>query len=452
LSASETLRVRRARQRAAKHPISAPNSNKRQVDIHSVVKTLLSETMLKYLPSVGFYVWLETGVWRARSDEYILQLIEKQLHSGKRFTRSEIQAALIINSNVLMPPEQNFNSRRDLLNLKNGMFSLDDMTLLSHSPEYSSSIQLAVSYDPTAQCPRWLQFLQEVLPNEEDRMIVQEMFGYCLTTDTHHEAAFILIGQGRNGKSVLIDLLVHIVGAENTSRVQPTEIGKMFCTIGLKDKLLNVCSDIETHEIVNTGMLKAIISGEAVEDSFKHKNRVQFTPFAKLVFATNTPPRTTDRTEGFYRRLIFISFPVAIPEERQDKRLKQKLRTETDGIFLWALEGLRRLRENNGFTKSGASERFMEDFRIESDPLAQFIEECLDTSDPNAKTPKNVLFAKYQQWSNDSGYRPLSAAIFYRNLKHKIDFAESRSSDGEGSRVRYIHGVKIVKLPQMEPY
>ena len=73
-----------------------------------------------------------------------------------------------------------------------------------------------------------------------------------------------------------------------------------------------------------------------------------------LLFSCNNIPKNYgDRSEGFYRRLIIIRFDHAVPENKKDPDLLDKLRLEADGIFLFALEGLKRLIKNRYVEISG---------------------------------------------------------------------------------------------------
>ena len=442
------LEIARAEKVVADKSTATQDKAKKGVDVHVVANAVLKLGRLLYVPGLGFFEWQERGVWQRIPDEIILQRIDGFLDDGKRHTRNEVLAVLQIHPDVLLSPLLSLNSHHNLLNLRNGMFRLDRMELLPHDPRYLSTIQLPVSYNPEAECPRWTQFLDEVQPGKSEQLILQELSGYSLTMDTHHEKAFVLIGKGKNGKSVFIETLAFIVGEENTSRVQPTEFGKPFLTIPIMGMLLNVCSDLESHEIVNTGMLKSIISGEPVTDSYKFKDRITFTPFCKLVFGTNVAPKITDRSAGFLRRLVFIGFPITIAEEARDKRLKEKLRSEADGIFLWALEGLRRLRKQDGFTRSQTGTDMLEEYRFSNNPVLQFTEDFIEPGDPSDKVGKQELYEIYSRWSEASGYRAMGISGFYKVLRQEVDLGEVRESS-KGLRRRVIVGIRVVgELPK----
>src|SRR5690606_20057924 len=98
-------------------------------------------------------------------------------------------------------------SGRCLVNVRNGL--LDPMTgrLYRHTPKYLSIVQLPVRWDPRAYHQRLDQFLDEVLPSRETRMLLEEAIGYCLLPDMRYQKAIMLLGEGENGKSVFLSML-----------------------------------------------------------------------------------------------------------------------------------------------------------------------------------------------------------------------------------------------------
>ena len=74
---------------------------------------------------------------------------------------------------------RDLNSNPYIINVKNGLYNVLEGELLEHSSEYLSTVQLAVNYTPGAECPRFLKYMHESLPDDQVNLI-QEMFGYFL--------------------------------------------------------------------------------------------------------------------------------------------------------------------------------------------------------------------------------------------------------------------------------
>ena len=86
---------------------------------------------------------------------------------------------------------------------------------------------------------------------------------------------------------------------------------------------------------------------------------------------------------------------------------------ELDGIFLWALEGYRRLVENNyTLTFSQESEKVKQDYLQWLDPMMEFICECLNPMASNCVL-KEKVFEEFNQWVKTN-----QVASYY-NVSHK---------------------------------
>src|SRR5262249_725910 len=150
---------------------------------------------------------------------------------------------------------------------------------------------------------------------------------------------FLFEGEGANGKGVVLNILTLLLGAANVSGL-PLE--SFSATHGLEStlgKLVNLTSEIGDLDRVSEGKLKQFTGEDLM--SFNPKYRPEFTAkaTARLVMATNVRPPFRDRSNGLWRRLMVLPFPVTIPEGKRNRRLTDELATELSGIFNWAVEG-----------------------------------------------------------------------------------------------------------------
>ena len=150
----------------------------------------------------------------------------------------------------------------DTLNLRNGLLDLRTMTLRPHDPDHYSTIQLPVAYDLDADCQRFGRYLSEVLP-EDAIPVVEEMMGYLLTPDTSMHKAFLLLGGGSNGKSLLLDVLRAMLGPENCSATPLQALGEdKWAPASLVGKLANLCADLPAATQRDTSKFKEIVAGD----------------------------------------------------------------------------------------------------------------------------------------------------------------------------------------------
>ncbi|MCZ7645674.1 MAG: DUF3854 domain-containing protein [Planctomycetota bacterium] len=144
------------------------------------------------------------------------------------------------------------------------------------------------AFDQEATCPRWQTFLEEVLPDEDLRLLVQEIAGYCLVPDTTMQRFFLLFGPGANGKQVFSEVLTKLVGADSVCSVPLSRFGERFALWPLTTSLVNLVAELPAAENgaakIAEDKLKAIVSGDFIEVEKKNKDIVKARPMARLIF------------------------------------------------------------------------------------------------------------------------------------------------------------------------
>lgn len=332
-----------------------------------------------------------------------------------------------------------FNRNPYLVNVRNGLLDIRDMSFKEHTPSYLSTVQLNVEYNPQVDCPQFKKFLNEVL---DCKLIplVQEIVGYLLTTNTASQKAFVFWGPARTGKSTLLWVVEYLLlGKKNVSNIPWQEIGDKFKTAELLGKLANVFSDLPSKSIDDTGIFKVVTGEDYLMAEKKNKNPFKFRPFARLVFSCNELPKNyVDRTEGFYRRLIIVPFNRQIDKNKIDKALKYKFQREKEGIFNWALEGLKRLYENNfEFSENELTDGVKKEYKRENNNVISFVEECCEI-DSLFSCSRIEIYEAYKEFCVEAGLKALSQIKFNKELEGNFNVTRARSG-----KLRLWNGVRI---------
>lgn len=332
-----------------------------------------------------------------------------------------------------------FNRNPYLVNVRNGLLDIRNMSFKEHTPSYLSTVQLNVEYNPHAHCPQFEKFLNEVL---DCRLIplVQEILGYLLTTNTSAQKSFVLLGPARTGKSTLLWVVEYLLlGKKNVSNIPWQEIGDKFKTAELLGKLANVFSDLPSKSIDDTGIFKVVTGEDYLMAEKKNKNPFKFRPFARLVFSCNELPKNyVDRTEGFYRRLIIVPFNRQIDKNKIDKALKYKFQREKEGILNWALKGLRRLYENNfEFSENELTDEVKKEYKRENNNVISFVEECCEI-DSLFSCSRIEIYESYKEFCGEAGLKALSQIKFNKELEGNFNVTRARSG-----KLRLWNGVRI---------
>lgn len=330
-----------------------------------------------------------------------------------------------------------------LLNVRNGLYNIQENKLYSHTDEVHSSIQLQVKFNPATNCKKWKKTLDEIFKGDVEKIrIIQEYFGYCLTKITKFEKALFCVGEGENGKSTVLYVLEHLVGKENVSAIPLEKFNNTHYLAELYGKQVNMSIETQTKSTIYDSKFKAIVTGDLITADRKFKPPFEFHPFCKLVFAVNTMPRVENKTVAYYRRLIIIRFERRFKEHESNKNLKYELvGEELDGIFIWALEGLRRLLTRGLFKLSDSMKEAIEQYQKENNNTIVFVDEnCVLGAEHEISIDK--LYSNYKEWCKEAGLRPFGKINFGKELLKQYPSIEK----GRDTKVRFWKGIDTLPM------
>lgn len=298
-----------------------------------------------------------------------------------------------------------------LLNLKNGVLNLTTRKLLPHSPDYLFLNKSPVAYDPTATCPTFIEWRNEVL-NPEYHPVIEEIAGSILWPDYRIQKAFMFYGPKRTGKGTMIRVLEALIGSDNCSHVSLQELANnKFKVANLFGKKINTFGDLPETCVVDVGYFKALTGEDTVEGEEKFKKAFNFKNTAKLVFSANVLPKLRVDDDAYYNRWVIIPFENSF-FGKEDASLTTDLTTpkELSGILNLALDGLERLIEN------GWKFSYMLDagklYRQASNPVMSFLEDGYEPSDTHS-IAKSDLFFEYKMYCKEHNLKPPTSMIAF---------------------------------------
>jgi P4 family phage/plasmid primase-like protien len=390
------------------------------------------------------FVYDGAGLYRAGARSLIHRRVESAFsHVGKsadaRFPE-EVSKAIARRSLV---PRDVFNPP-GLLNLLNGVLDPGAGRLRPHSADVRFTRRIPVAYDPSATCPRFEKFIEEVQPDAAVRREVRKLFAYVLAVPGNpYQLAFMLVGPGANGKSTLLTVLGDLLGPEAVSAetLQSLTDHYRFSTARLYGKQLNVFADLPANPIRFTSIFKALVGGDRVRAELKHGAIFDYINQAKLVFSANDLPEVTDRTYAFWRRWRLWRFNEDFGG-REDRGLGAALRAEMPGILNWALGGVALLDEDRGFRPDAGAVGLESDWRRRSDNLHWFAESELE-ADPSAVTPKDDLYEQYADFCARHLTPPKSPEVVAKELPKHLPSVRSGRPRVDGEQVRSWLGVRV---------
>jgi P4 family phage/plasmid primase-like protien len=328
------------------------------------------------------------------------------------------------------------------INTTTGMLDWSTGELLEHNIAYLSTVQLPVPYDTAATCPAFDAWLAEVIP-PENMDLAWEIIGYMVMSGNPLHQAVLLHGDGGNGKSTFLRVLVALLGKHNTSSVTLRNISEgKFETAGLFGKIANVAGDIDSKYLGDTSTFKAITGSDIIETQHKYGHPFTFVPWAVPIFSANETWRSSDTTEGYFRRWTTLPFPNKVIGKHGAVFDESALFMETPGILVKAVASLRVLMARGSFEMLGMAADLKREFEHESDVVQVWLREDErvirhDAGNTTDRTERPLLYRRYADWSKDNGHTALNSTNFYKRLT-RIGFLATR-----GANARYILGIHL---------
>jgi P4 family phage/plasmid primase-like protien len=341
---------------------------------------------------------------------------------------------------------EDFDSDRMLFNCANGTIDLRNGILAPHSRQQMLSKVSPISYDPNAKAPRWEQFLREVFQGDEELIgYVQRAVGYSITGETKEQIFFVLHGDGANGKTTFINVILHVMdayGMEADPKIVLLNKHDGIARSGqarLPGVRLVALSEIKQGGRLDEQLVKQITGSNKMNARLLFKEEFTFEPVCKLWLAVNHRPKLTGDDYAMQRRLKDIPFKRKFEEWERDKNLENTLRAEAPGILAWLVQGAVEWNKV-GIGTCKAVEDATQEYLTENDPLALFIEECCATG-VNHLAKRSSFVSEFTRWCESNRYPKPS-----RKVTKQIESKGYRIVDKwiEGSSHKCIEGIGLL--------
>jgi P4 family phage/plasmid primase-like protien len=362
-------------------------------------------------------------------------------HAAKSESRASLDNMVALARNEMRVAARSPQFDRDqwLLNVLSGTVDLRTGVLREHRREDLMTKLCPVEFDPSAKCPRWLLFLEEIFPAQPETIsFLQRSVGYSLTGDTEEQCFWMLIGVGKNGKSKFMEAIKAMLGDYAVSTSMDTFTAKRTDgnAVNPRDGMANLAgarlvwaSESDEGKRLSEAAIKAMTGGESIRTAKIYQDDFEFKPTFKIWLSTNHELGIRGSDEGIWRRPRRVNFDFVVPVAQRDLQLGTKLQTEMSGILNWALEGLQSYRAGGGLRPPKAVEAATEAYRRSQSLVEQFIDErCIRVDQESIEA--SALYQAFQDWSRASGEKALTQKRFGAEMI-KL-FSRARITRGAG--------------------
>ena len=330
-----------------------------------------------------------------------------------------------------------FNSNENLMNFRNGVLNIENMTFKQHSPEYHFTSFIDGDYIENIEDDiDFSNYIETITNHDKGKQLqLQESVGYLISGYYRAKKAIFIIGVAHSGKSTLLRIIAVLVGYDNISNVPLNQLTSRFVTAHLSTKKLNICGELNCDKsLSNLEVFKSITGNDDMMAEYKGKDHFRYQSKVKLLFSGNQMPNieTNETTSAFFDRLCMIYFPISIPEDKRDQNFDKKLLSEKtrSSIIRWAVDGIRRLRDNNFiFHECQDSISFKKSYIFEQDHLSDYIKSyCIVSSEERVHNDR--LYSCYCRYADENAFNKLDKASFQAQIeKHGFQKRKFRSPD-----------------------
>ncbi|MEU3795571.1 phage/plasmid primase, P4 family, partial [Streptomyces fructofermentans] len=285
--------------------------------------------------------------------------------------------------------------------------------------------------------PRWESFLQDTFGADERGLettrFLHLLLGYSVTGDVGAQVLPFLYGSGANGKSVLLDVMMQILG-DYANAAPPgflMEKGKFnehsTELTELHGRRIVVCSELKPNDKFNEARVKLLTGGDAITARRMRQNFFTFTPTHKLWLLGNHRPEVGTGGYAFWRRMRLIPFERKVPDERKIDNLAAELvRDEGPGILQWLIEGAQRYLSVRDPLNGPVSVRLAtQAYEKTEDHIGRFISEHCVTGrsgrlNTDLRVEQKLLYETYTRWCSDESIRPATSRTFAGRIRLEV--------------------------------
>jgi len=352
-----------------------------------------------------------------KSDHFKFGVLSENVHKIKSML--EIASGL----EGLSTSAKDWNNNPSLFQMKNGVFDLEKQKFMPGNPEWMICQSSDIIYDKEEECPQFDKFLEDIM-NGDPKMVdfLVRVLGYSLSGHTDEQCMFLLVGDGANGKSVLLQLMNHLLGdyhqnsrfdafLHKSNHHSSHDIARLY------NSRVVTANESGASKRWDVEKIKEITGGDIITARPMYKESFTYKSIMKLWCATNELPKVDDFSHAFWRRIKVIPFTRRFDGKDRDPDILNKLKTESSGILNKLFHGFADWRKE-GLKEPEIVSKAVNHYRTDSDEVALFVAECLVKGrDNKGEVTSTSLYKTFKEWwQNNYSERCLSQIAFGRRM------------------------------------
>lgn len=426
----------------------------------------------RHVPGLGWFRWDSTR-WQIDEDETVMwaagDLAESltstdprgvftsaalQQHRRRALSTSGMNAMLaqarsapgmVLNASLLDADPYALCTPAGIVDLRTGAIRTPDPNRDFHS-------RCTTAAPEPMPTPRWDRFLTDTFGDgsEGTEMIdfLHLLLGYSITGDVGGQVMPFLFGSGKNGKSVLLDVLMKLLGdyadaappgflMARPYEGHPTDLAE------LHGRRVIVCSEVKPGDRFDEARVKLLTGGDRIKARRMRQDFFSFDPTHKLWLLGNHRPEVGTGGFAFWRRMRLIPFERVVPDDRKIDNLADLLVTEEGpGILNWLILGARRYLGGERDLTGPERVRIATTAYAETeDHTGRFLAESCRL-EGHLRAEQARLYAAYRAWCQNEGAPAISSRAFAARVRDAVGLASPKEMILSNQR-KYYPGIGL---------
>lgn len=277
--------------------------------------------------------------------------------------------------------------------------------------------------------------------DKEVEKLLYECVGSCLCTTAKLQKAFIFFGEGRNGKGVLAKLISKIIGDnkcshEHLEHLSGSKLGGKSTIKALMGCTANIVPDQGQPKYVNTSLIKSIIAGDTISVEQKREGKIEFEPYATMIFLVNDVIDFKETGLAIKDRFIVIKFNSVFTDDNNNRNINiaeelcQPLALQI--IATRAIQAFSEVLKNGKFTIPSSVEEETKRYFLDCNSTEEFCE----LYPIKEIIIKSKYYDEYRKWCNRNNKEAVSNAIFGKRVL-ALGYRPERYSFGNNRHTYY---------------
>jgi putative DNA primase/helicase len=394
-------------------------------------------------------------LWSALRDQYVRGVEAPKRYAPNTSKIANVASAMLglgtqIESDAEPPlwiADRHRAAASDTISVENGLLNLSTGTLSEPTPELFSTTRIATRWNSQVLRPKaWLMFLDSIFGEDGEAIaLLQEWFGYVLTSDMSQQKILFVVGPRRGGKGTIARVLTAMLGKQNVAGPTLGSFGERFGLATMLGKPLAIVADArlsgKADQAPIVERLLSISGEDSIDVDRKHRSTITVRLPTRLMILSNELPMLRDASAALASRMMLLQLHKSFLGS-EDTALESKLLGELEGILFWAVEGWKRLRVRGRFVAPRSSRAAGDDLERLASPVRAFAEDEAVFGAAEWVT-KTFAFERWKAWCSENGHQPGSAEMFGRSLR--AAFPELRNDQREpgGERRKLYTGMTL---------